>query len=140
MNDQPVCLFASTDAHLYLSDDIASTALFHNNASQETMNLQLGGLRDQIERVGCALRSRMDLQASPSIKDRDQNGRISRNLRRCVYVAESFHSNASWYVGTIYGDSILGNLAEDRGTQFPTEFRNAAYLCDSLCSLFATYP
>jgi tetratricopeptide (TPR) repeat protein len=96
-------------------DDDTSTVLFQTNASQETMNSQLAGLRNQIGRMENALHSRVDLQVSPSTNDREENDRIFRNLQHCVRVAENFHSNASSYAETLYGGSVLGEpLSNDR--------------------------
>src|SRR6266487_2420560 len=79
------------------------------------MNSQLVGLRGQIERVGYALHRRAGSQASPSATAREEDDRIFRNLKQCVHVAESFHSNASSYAGTVYGGSVFGEpLAIDQ--------------------------
>jgi tetratricopeptide (TPR) repeat protein len=79
----------------------------------------LAKLREGIARVEVALSSREETQGVSADLLADE-GRIARNLRNLVRVAETFHSSASTVVaeGSVWGGSVLGDPLD------PERFRN----------------
>lgn len=94
-----------------------SCLLIQNNSSQEYVVQVLSGLKSQVRRVEFALQAGNPLGAGP-VEAREENDRISRNMRKLVRVAEDFHSSASTIVmdgprSTVYGGSIMGDPLTD---------------------------
>ncbi|KAF4470737.1 hypothetical protein FALBO_2338 [Fusarium albosuccineum] len=87
--------------------------LIHSNSSQDSVFKVLSGLKSQVRRVEFALQTTSS--SSPNLAGgREEDDRISRNLRQFVQVAESFHSSASTIVrdgarSTVWGGSIMGD-------------------------------
>ncbi|KAH7009814.1 hypothetical protein EDB80DRAFT_414451 [Ilyonectria destructans] len=91
--------------------------LIQNNSSQEYVVQVLSSLKSQVRRVEFALQAGNPLGAGP-VEVREENDRISRNMRKLVRVAEDFHSSASTIVmdgprSTVYGGSIMGDPLTD---------------------------
>lgn len=91
--------------------------LIQNNSSQEYVVQVLSGLKSQVRRVEFALQAGNPPGAGPA-EAREENDRISRNMRKLVRVAEDFHSSASTIImdgprSTVYGGSIMGDPLTD---------------------------
>ncbi|KAK3381886.1 hypothetical protein B0H63DRAFT_376962, partial [Podospora didyma] len=91
--------------------------MIQSNSSQDAIFSVLSNLRSQVNRVELALH----VEHRPdAVEEKEEDDRISRNLRQFVRVAENFHSSASTIVGegprsTVWGGSILGDpLTEDQ--------------------------
>ncbi|KAJ3546014.1 hypothetical protein NM208_g2227 [Fusarium decemcellulare] len=87
--------------------------LIHSNSSQDSVFKVLSGLKSQVRRVEFALQT-TDSSSPGLAGTREEDDRISLNLRQFVQVAESFHSSASTIVrdgarSTVWGGSIMGD-------------------------------